>query len=127
MRRLENIDAEDGELHTTQPCRPVPLPMVLVIHGGPWGRDIYGYRPDHQWLANRGYAVLSVNYRASTGFGKNFVNAGVREHAGKMHDDLIDAVQWAVREASEPAIARISRRNLLLGLIDRLGRFRHGP
>jgi dipeptidyl aminopeptidase/acylaminoacyl peptidase len=76
----------------------VPLPMVLVVHGGPWGRDIYGYRPDHQWLANRGYAVLSVNYRASTGFGKDFVNAGVREHAGKMHDDLIDAVEWAVRE-----------------------------
>jgi acylaminoacyl-peptidase len=76
----------------------VPLPMVLVVHGGPWGRDIYGYRPDHQWLANRGYAVLSVNYRASTGFGKDFVNASVREHAGKMHDDLIDAVEWAVRE-----------------------------
>lgn len=75
-----------------------PLPMVLVIHGGPWGRDGYGYRADHQWLANRGYAVLSVNYRASTGFGKDFINAGVREHAGKMHDDLIDAVEWAVRE-----------------------------
>ncbi len=75
-----------------------PLPMVLVVHGGPWGRDVYGYRPDHQWLSNRGYAVLSVNYRASTGFGKDFVNAGVREHAGKMHDDLIDAVEWAVRE-----------------------------
>jgi dipeptidyl aminopeptidase/acylaminoacyl peptidase len=75
-----------------------PLPMVLLVHGGPWGRDIYGYRGDHQWLANRGYAVLSVNYRASTGFGKDFVNAGIREHAGKMHDDLIDAVEWAVRE-----------------------------
>ncbi len=75
-----------------------PLPMVLIVHGGPWGRDIYGYRGDHQWLANRGYAVLSVNYRASTGFGKAFVNAGAREHAGKMHDDLIDAVEWAVRE-----------------------------
>ena len=75
-----------------------PLPMVLVVHGGPWGRDIYGYRGDHQWLANRGYAVLSVNYRASTGFGKDFVNAGIREHAGKMHDDLVDAVEWAVRE-----------------------------
>jgi acylaminoacyl-peptidase len=72
--------------------------MVLVVHGGPWGRDGYGYRADHQWLANRGYAVLSVNYRASTGFGKDFVNAGRREHAGKMHDDLIDAVEWAVRQ-----------------------------
>ena len=75
-----------------------PLPMVLVVHGGPWGRDIYTYRGDHQWLANRGYAVLSVNYRASTGFGKAFVHAGAREHAGKMHDDLIDAVEWAVAE-----------------------------
>jgi dipeptidyl aminopeptidase/acylaminoacyl peptidase len=75
-----------------------PLPTVVIVHGGPWGRDIYGYRGDHQWLANRGYAVLSVNYRASTGFGKGFVNAGIREHAGKMHDDLIDAVEWAVRE-----------------------------
>jgi dipeptidyl aminopeptidase/acylaminoacyl peptidase len=82
-----------------QSPRPAaPLPMVLVVHGGPWGRDGYGYRADHQWLANRGYAVLSVNYRASTGFGKDFVNAGRREHAGKMHDDLIDAVEWAVRE-----------------------------
>ena len=75
-----------------------PLPMVLLVHGGPWSRDDYGYRRDHQWLANRGYAVLSVNYRASTGFGKAFVNAGDREHAGKMHDDLLDAVAWAIRE-----------------------------
>jgi dipeptidyl aminopeptidase/acylaminoacyl peptidase len=52
--------------------------------------------PDHQWLANRGYAVLSVNYRGSTGFGKAFVNAANMEWAGKMHDDLIDAVDWAV-------------------------------
>ena len=83
----------------TQGSRPTePLPMVLIVHGGPWGRDVYGYRPDHQWLANRGYAVLSVNYRASTGFGKDFIDAGTHEHAGKMHDDLIDAVEWAVRE-----------------------------
>jgi dipeptidyl aminopeptidase/acylaminoacyl peptidase len=75
-----------------------PLPMVLIVHGGPWARDGYGYRGDHQWLADRGYAVLSVNYRASAGFGKTFLNAGDREHAGKMHDDLIDAVEWAVRE-----------------------------
>lgn len=75
---------------------PTPLPMVLTVHGGPWGRDGYGFDGGHQWLANRGYTVLSVNYRASTGFGKSFVNAGDREHAGKMHDDLIDAVEWAV-------------------------------
>jgi dipeptidyl aminopeptidase/acylaminoacyl peptidase len=78
------------------PTKPVPL--VLDVHGGPWARDSYGFNPEHQWLANRGYAVLSVNYRGSTGFGKNFINAGDREWAGKMHNDLLDAVDWAVRE-----------------------------
>ncbi len=74
------------------------LPMVLWVHGGPWARDAYGYDSVHQWLANRGYAVLSVNYRGSTGFGKSFTRASVGEWAGKMHDDLIDAVQWAIDE-----------------------------
>jgi acylaminoacyl-peptidase len=77
---------------------PRPLPMILVVHGGPWGRDIYGYRRDHQWLADRGYAVLSVNYRGSTGFGKAFVAASEKEHARKMHDDLIDMVDWAIAQ-----------------------------
>jgi len=72
------------------------LPMVLMPHGGPWGRDQWGYHPWHQWLANRGYAVLSVNFRASDGFGKAFINAGDREWGAKMHDDLIDAVKWAI-------------------------------
>lgn len=75
-----------------------PVPMVLDVHGGPWARDGWGYNATHQWLANRGYAVLSVNYRGSTGFGKNFINASNGEWAGKMHDDLIDAVNWAVEE-----------------------------
>ncbi|KWV96431.1 peptidase S9 [Erythrobacter sp. AP23] len=74
------------------------LPMLLWVHGGPWARDSYGYNTIHQWMANRGYAVLSVNYRGSTGFGKDFTNAAVKEFAGKMHDDLIDAVDWAVDE-----------------------------
>lgn len=73
-----------------------PLPMVLVVHGGPWARDSFGYRGDHQWLADRGYAVMSVNYRGSAGFGKAFVAASEKEHARKMHDDLIDMVDWAV-------------------------------
>jgi dipeptidyl aminopeptidase/acylaminoacyl peptidase len=81
---------------TGQPAGPVPL--VLDVHGGPWARDSYGFNPEHQWLANRGYAVLSVNYRGSTGFGKQFLNAGDREWAGKMQADLLDAVAWAVRE-----------------------------
>lgn len=75
-----------------------PVPLVLLVHGGPWARDGYGYNRSHQWLANRGYAVLSVNFRGSTGFGKNFINAGNLEWAGKMHDDLIDAVEWAVEQ-----------------------------
>jgi dipeptidyl aminopeptidase/acylaminoacyl peptidase len=78
------------------------LPMVLYVHGGPWARDEYGYNPTHQWLANRGYAVLSVNYRGSTGFGKGFTNAGDRQWGRKMHDDLIDAVEWAVKGGIAP-------------------------
>ena len=74
------------------------VPTLLWVHGGPWARDSYGYNTIHQWMANRGYAVLSVNYRGSTGFGKDFTNAAVKEFAGKMHDDLIDAVDWAVDE-----------------------------
>ncbi|MEE4537397.1 MAG: S9 family peptidase [Erythrobacter sp.] len=74
------------------------VPMLLWVHGGPWSRDSYGYNTMHQWMANRGYAVLSVNYRGSTGFGKDFTNAAVGEFAGKMHDDLIEAVDWAIAE-----------------------------
>jgi dipeptidyl aminopeptidase/acylaminoacyl peptidase len=81
---------------TGRPGEPVPL--LLDVHGGPWARDSYGFNAEHQWLANRGYAVLSVNYRGSTGFGKKFLNAGDREWAAKMHDDLLDALDWAVRE-----------------------------
>ena len=73
------------------------VPMVLFVHGGPWARDDYGYFSYHQWLANRGYAVLSVNYRGSTGFGKTFISAGDLQWGRKMHDDLIDAVDWAVK------------------------------
>lgn len=73
-----------------------PVPMVLFVHGGPWARDGYGYNSAHQWLANRGYAVLSVNYRGSTGFGKGFVNSAIGEWSGKMHQDLIDAVDWSI-------------------------------
>jgi len=72
-----------------------PAPMVLLVHGGPWWRDRFGYHGMHQWLANRGYAVLSVNFRGSTGFGKAFISAADREWGGKMQDDLLDAVQWA--------------------------------
>ncbi len=74
------------------------LPMVLNVHGGPWLRDTWGYNPEAQWIANRGYICLQVNYRGSVGYGKNFLNAGNREWGGKMHNDLVDAVNWAVNQ-----------------------------
>ena len=99
------IPSRDG--YTLHCCLTLPfgvepedLPMVLVVHGGPWARDTWGYDPEAQFLANRGYAVLQVNYRGSTGFGKAFLHAAEREFAGKMHDDLIDAVEWAVKQGT---------------------------
>jgi dipeptidyl aminopeptidase/acylaminoacyl peptidase len=74
------------------------LPMVLLVHGGPWGRDTWGFKGTTQWLANRGYAVLQTNFRASTGYGKKFLNAGNKQWGLKMHDDLIDAANWAVKQ-----------------------------
>jgi len=74
------------------------LPLVLNVHGGPWARDEWGYDPEAQWLANRGYAVLQVNFRGSTGFGKKFLNAGNREWGARMQEDLTDAVRWAVSQ-----------------------------
>jgi dipeptidyl aminopeptidase/acylaminoacyl peptidase len=97
------IPSRDGlDLHSylTLPrgVEPVGLPMVLLVHGGPWARDWWRFDPEVQLLANRGYAVLQVNFRGSTGYGKAFVKAAVGEFAGKMHDDLIDAVNWAVEQ-----------------------------
>jgi dienelactone hydrolase len=76
--------------------------MVMVIHGGPWARDAYGYNASHQWLANRGYAVLSPNFRSSTGFGKSFLNAGNLEWGRKMQNDIDDAMDWAVAQRIAP-------------------------
>ena len=74
------------------------LPAVLYVHGGPWHRDRWGFEPIVQWLANRGYAVLQVNFRGSTGYGKAFLNAGNREWAGAMRTDLLDAREWAIEQ-----------------------------
>ncbi len=90
---LPTVSDPDGDGRPSE-----PLPMVLAVHGGPWSRDRWGYNSRHQWLANRGYAVLSVNFRGSIGFGKDFINAANMEWSGKMHQDLIDAVDWAVAE-----------------------------
>lgn len=105
LRKLEPvvIPSRDGLRLNCYLTRPVEaeagrVPLVLVIHGGPYYRDSWGFSPVHQWLASRGYAVLAVNYRGSTGFGKAFVTAADHEWGGKMHDDLIDAVDWAIAQ-----------------------------
>jgi dipeptidyl aminopeptidase/acylaminoacyl peptidase len=74
------------------------LPLIEVVHGGPWARDDWGYDPEAQFLANRGYAVMQINYRGSTGYGKAFTNAGDKEWGGKMTDDMVDAVTWAIQK-----------------------------
>jgi dipeptidyl aminopeptidase/acylaminoacyl peptidase len=78
--------------------RPEYLPTVLYVHGGPQLRDRWRFHETVQWLANRGYAVLQINYRGSTGYGRKFVQAGYKEWGGKMHDDLVDGVTWLVKE-----------------------------
>ena len=95
--------ARDGlELHgyLTLPVdrEPKNLPAMLYVHGGPWYRDRWGYEPLVQWMANRGYAVVQVNFRGSTGYGKAFVNAGNLQWAGAMRTDLLDARDWAIAQ-----------------------------
>jgi len=97
------IPSRDGwNLHSylTLPVgvEPKNLPLVLVVHGGPWYRDSWGFDAGVQLLANRGLAVLQVNFRGSLGYGKAFLKAAVGEFAGKMHDDLVDGVNWAVQQ-----------------------------
>jgi dipeptidyl aminopeptidase/acylaminoacyl peptidase len=75
-----------------------PVPMILFVHGGPMARDSWDFLRSVQRLANRGYAVLQVNYRGSTGFGKNFIKAGHKQHWDKVAEDLQDAVTWAVKQ-----------------------------
>lgn len=87
-----------GYLTTPAGAEAKNLPMVVFPHGGPWGRDLWGYDPYAQWLANRGYAVLQPNFRASTGYGKQYLNAGDRQWAGTMHTDLLDGKDWVVQK-----------------------------
>ncbi len=102
------FQARDGlRLHAylTLPASKDPkhLPTVIFVHGGPWTRDSWGFQPTVQWLANRGYAVLQVNFRGSTGYGKTYLNAGNREWGKKMHDDLLDGKAWMISKGySDP-------------------------
>lgn len=87
-----------GYLSLPAGAEPKNLPTVLNIHGGPWHRDYWGLHPEAQWLANRGYACLQINFRGSTGYGKEFVNAGDREWGGKMQDDITDGAKWLIEQ-----------------------------
>lgn len=95
-----SIPARDGltlKGYLTLPAgKKEKLPLVLLVHGGPWARDNWGWHPEALWLADRGCAVLRVNFRGSTGYGKGFLHAGDRQWGAKMQDDLTDAVRWAV-------------------------------
>jgi dipeptidyl aminopeptidase/acylaminoacyl peptidase len=83
---------------------PNRLPLVVKVHGGPWARDGWGYNTEIQFLTNRGYAVLQINYRGSIGYGRHFQELAIGEFAGKMHDDLLDGVNWAVGKGiADPA------------------------
>lgn len=97
---VRSRDGLDLPCHLTLPVGTEPrnLPTVVLLHGGPWYRDTWGYDPEVQLLANRGYAVLQVNFRGSTGYGKAFTQAAIGEFAGRMHDDVIDALDWAIAQ-----------------------------
>ncbi|CAG8851856.1 20110_t:CDS:2, partial [Gigaspora margarita] len=75
-----------------------PLPLILHVHGGPWTRDYYRFKADSQLFANRGYAVLNVNYRSSVGLGKTLIRKGNGQWGRNMNKDLIDAAKWAISE-----------------------------
>jgi dipeptidyl aminopeptidase/acylaminoacyl peptidase len=80
------------------------LPAIVLVHGGPWVRDTWGLDNEVQWLANRGYAVLQVNYRGSTGYGKTHLNAGDREWGARMSTDLLDGKRWMTDQGlADPA------------------------
>jgi len=87
-----------GYLTLPQGKESTNFPTILYVHGGPWVRDTWGFDPVVQWFANRGYAVLQINYRGSTGYGKAHLNAGNREWGNKMHDDLLDGKEWLIKK-----------------------------
>ena len=112
--------------------QPGRLPTVLLVHGGPWARDLWGNNMEAYYLANRGYAVLQVNYRGSSGYGRAFQEKGVGEFAGKMHDDLIDGVDWLISQGvADPAKVAIYGRSYggyaaLVGMTFTPGKFACG-
>jgi dipeptidyl aminopeptidase/acylaminoacyl peptidase len=102
MEPISFVSRDNLVIHGYLICPPGKekknLPLVLDVHGGPWSRNTWEYDPEAQWFANRGYACLQVNFRGSTGYGKDFLNAGDKEWGGKCHNDLVDAVNWAIEQ-----------------------------
>mmetsp|Transcript_21660 Transcript_21660/g.32809 ORF Transcript_21660/g.32809 Transcript_21660/m.32809 type:complete len:671 (+) Transcript_21660:663-2675(+) len=95
--RIQSRDGLELVAYLTKAKTDGPTPLVLLVHGGPWARDSWGFNPQAQWFANRGYATLQVNYRGSTGYGKSFLHKGDKQWGvGDMQHDLSDAVQWAI-------------------------------
>ena len=106
--RAIHFEARDGLPVTAFLTEPLeadgPVPLVLKVHGGPWAHDSWTFDRDAQFFADRGVATLQVNFRGSTGSGAAHIRAGIHEWAGRMHDDLIDACEWAVKEGiADPA------------------------
>lgn len=92
-------DGLDIEGYVTFPAGVMQsLPTVVLVHGGPWARDTWSYNDEVQFLANRGYLVVQVNYRGSTGYGKDFMLAGDKEWGKAMHQDILDAVNYVVEQ-----------------------------
>ncbi len=87
-----------GYLTLPMGVAPVNLPVVVNLHGGPWARDVWGFNPEVQFLASRGYAVLQMNFRGSIGYGRKFWEASFREWGRKMQDDVTDGVHWLIEE-----------------------------
>jgi len=94
--RIQTRDELELVAYLTRADTEKKTPLVLLVHGGPWARDYWGFNAQAQWFANRGYATLQVNFRASTGYGKSFLHKGDGEWGGTMQNDLSDSVQWAI-------------------------------
>ncbi len=87
-----------GYLTLPKGVEPKNLPVVVNVHGGPWARDVWGFNPEVQFLANRGYAVLQINYRGSTGYGKKFWELSFKQWGKTMQDDITDGVKWLIKQ-----------------------------
>ncbi|MFN2499021.1 MAG: alpha/beta fold hydrolase [Pyrinomonadaceae bacterium] len=112
--RYKSSDGLEIPAYLTLPKMTGPaknLPAIILPHGGPWGRDSWGYDGLAQFLANRGYAVLQSNFRASTGYGKKFLDSGNKQWGGKMQDDLT----WGVKYLISEGIADAKRVGILGG------------